>query len=83
MCVCVCVCVYLNLKMTGVKEPDKQFTTRQFSAFKIVGYIATFLKYGKPKNSIKKRHTHINTHTHVQLKQFHEIVFTLTMPYAL
>ena len=65
--------------MTGVKEPDKQFTTRQFSAFKIVVYIATFLKHGKPKNSIKKRHTH----THVQLKQFHETVFTLTMPYAL
>ena len=51
--------------MTGVKEPDKQFTTRQFSAFKIVVYIATFLKHGKPKNSIKKRHTH----THVQLNK--------------
>ena len=80
---CVCVCTYLNLKMTGEKEPDKRFTTRQFSTFKILVYIATFLNHGKPKNSIKKRHTHVNTHTHVQLKQFHETVFTLTMPYAL
>ena len=63
LCVCVCVCTYLNLKMTGVKEPDKQFTTRQFSAFKILVYIATFLKHGKPKNSVKKE-THTRKHTY-------------------